>query len=113
MKISRMLLVFGALLSLAGCGGGGGGDSSSTPPPPPPPPPAPSALSYSSSPAVAVVGQAAGPFNPTVTGTVTSYSISAALPAGMTINSTTGVISGTPTSASAWGDYLVTASNAT
>lgn len=31
----------------------------------------------------------------------------------MTINSTTGVISGTPTSASAWGDYLVTASNAT
>lgn len=48
---------------------------------------------------------------PSVIGTVTLYSISPALPTGLTINSTTGVISGTPTVVSAAANYTVTASN--
>ena len=49
---------------------------------------------------------------PTVNGgTVTGYSVSPALPAGLSINTTTGVISGTPTAVSATGNYMVTASN--
>ena len=48
---------------------------------------------------------------PTVTGTVTSYSISPALPTGLSINPTTGVISGTPTVVVAATSYTVTASN--
>jgi hypothetical protein len=42
---------------------------------------------------------------------VTSYSISPALQAGLTLNTTTGVISGTPTTAVAATTYTVTASN--
>jgi hypothetical protein len=48
---------------------------------------------------------------PSVTGTVTSYSISPALPAGLSINSSTGVISGTPTTAISATNFTVTASN--
>jgi hypothetical protein len=50
--------------------------------------------------------------NPTVTGTPTSYSISPALPAGLSLNTTTGVISGTPSVAAASSTYTVTATNA-
>jgi len=49
--------------------------------------------------------------SPTVTGTVVSYGISPALPAGVTLNTTTGVISGTPTVASPLTNYTVTATN--
>lgn len=55
--------------------------------------------------------------NPTVTGTPTSYSVSPALPTGLTINTTTGQLSGTPTNfgtAAGWGVaqiYTITASN--
>ncbi len=48
---------------------------------------------------------------PTVTGTVTAYAVSPALPAGLTLNTTTGVISGTPTVLSAATDYTITATN--
>jgi hypothetical protein len=48
---------------------------------------------------------------PTVTGTVTSYSISPALPTGLSINPTTGIISGTPTVVVAATSHTVTASN--
>lgn len=40
------------------------------------------------------------------------YSISPALPAGLTLNTQTGVISGTPTSVTAATDYTITATNA-
>jgi hypothetical protein len=48
---------------------------------------------------------------PTITGSVTGYSISPSLPAGLSINSTTGAISGTPTTTSSQTTYTVTASN--
>jgi hypothetical protein len=50
--------------------------------------------------------------SPTNTGaTATSYSISPALPSGLSINTTTGVISGTPTVTSGATNYTVTATN--
>jgi mono/diheme cytochrome c family protein len=73
---------------------------------------APSGLSYTS-PSVATVGVAFAPLTPTVTGTVTSYTVAPALPAGLTLNPTTGVISGTPTAAVAAAPYTITASNST
>lgn len=49
---------------------------------------------------------------PTVAGNVTGYSITPALPAGMSFSTSTGIISGTPTAATVPTDYTVTASNA-
>ncbi len=71
----------------AGCGGGGGDGASSQPPAP--------QLSYASPPAY-VQGQSISPLVPTVTGTTTTFSVAPALPAGLTIDAGTGVISGTP-----------------
>lgn len=49
--------------------------------------------------------------SPTLTnGTATSFSITPALSAGLTLNTTTGVISGTPTAIAATTSYIVTAS---
>jgi hypothetical protein len=93
-------------MTLVACGGGGGND----PPPPPPPPPAPSALSYPAPPAFRV-GTAITALAPTVTGNVSTYSVSPTLPAGLALNTTSGVISGTPTSISATANYVITASN--
>ena len=74
---------------------------------------APSSLSYSANTANYCVGTAITPNSPTSSGsTPTSYSISAALPAGLTFNTTTGIISGTPTTPSAATNYMVTATNA-
>jgi len=71
---------------------------------------APSNLSYAS--INGTVATAITSVNPTVTGTPTSYSISPALPAGLSLNTTTGVISGTPSVAAASSTYTVTATNA-
>jgi uncharacterized protein (TIGR03118 family) len=46
-----------------------------------------------------------------VTGTVTGYTVSPALPAGLALNATSGVISGTPTATAAQATYTITASN--
>jgi hypothetical protein len=94
-----------AVFFLAACGGGGDGDGGGSPTIP-----APSGLSYPS-PHVFVVSQAITPVNPTVSGTVTSYSVSPALPAGLVIDGATGRISGTPTAPAATTTYTVTASN--
>jgi hypothetical protein len=92
------------LLVLSACGGGGGGGGSGSSPP--------MALSYSQPPTY-TVGQAIAPLNPTVEGNVSSYSISPALPAGLSLNTESGVISGTPASGSVTPKttYTVTASN--
>jgi hypothetical protein len=74
--------------------------------------PAPSGLQYAQSSIVATVGTAISTDTPTVTGTVASYAVSPALPAGLSLSSSTGAISGTPTAASAQTSYTVTASNA-
>lgn len=52
------------------------------------------------------------PLAPTKKGSpVVSYSVSPALPAGLVLNTTTGVISGTPTTTTATATYTVTATN--
>ena len=73
----------------------------------------PSGLSYTPSSASGTVDAAIGSLTPTVTGTVAAYSVSPALPAGLSISTSTGVISGTPSAVSASATYTVTATNGT
>ena len=96
-----LVLPLTTLLALAcGCGGNGGAGK------------APAGLSYASSSAVYTRGVAISPDNPTSTGgAVTSYSVSPAFPAGLVLNSTSGIVSGTPTAVSATAIYTVTASD--
>ena len=97
-----LLVACGGGSGSGGDGGGGGGGSGSGMT-------APSGLSYAGNPFKFVVGQAITALNPTVSGTVTSYQ--ANLPAGLQINATTGVISGTPTQIAAATNYQVSAGN--
>lgn len=95
-------------VTLCSCGGG-----SAETPAPPPGPAAPSGLSYPAPQAyVFTQGAAIAGLQPSVTGTVTSYSLAPALPGGLSLNTTTGVISGTPTAAAPQASYTITASNA-
>jgi hypothetical protein len=72
----------------------------------------PGGLTYSVNPAVYTVGVVVSPNTPSSTGgPVESYSISPALPAGLSLDSSTGVISGTPSEASAATSHTVTATN--
>jgi hypothetical protein len=81
-----------------GTGGSGGGLS------------APSGLQYGGD-TIGEVGRPYGPFPPSVSGTVNTYSVSPALPAGLMLDPTSGVISGTPLAASPETTYVITASN--
>jgi gliding motility-associated-like protein len=75
------------------------------------PPPPPAGLTYTS-PNVYTVGAAIGTLTPTSTGgAIASYSVSPSLPAGLTINTTTGVITGTPSAVSTQTSYVVTGTN--
>jgi hypothetical protein len=109
-----MLRTIGLVTSLAflmvACGGGGavggstsGGSSSGATS-------APSGLQYGGN-TVGDVGTPYGPLQPTVTGAVSGYSVSPALPAGLSLDPSTGVISGTPLTAAPKGTYTITASN--
>jgi gliding motility-associated-like protein len=74
--------------------------------------PPPAGLTYTS-PNVYTVGTAIGTLTPTSTGgAIASYSVSPSLPAGLTINTTTGVITGTPSAVSTQTSYVVTGTNA-
>ena len=74
---------------------------------------APSGLSYST-PVTYTTGSAISANNPTVGGgPVASYSVLPALPAGLSLNTTSGAITGTPTTVTAAADYAVTATNGT
>lgn len=89
-----------------GCGG-----SSDSPTPVPLKPP--SDLIYASGEATYTVGVAMAPNAPTSGGgTPTAYTVAPALPAGLALNPTTGVIAGTPTSAAEAAAYTIKASNA-
>lgn len=71
----------------------------------------PLSLAYAT-PVVYVVGTAIASNTPTSTGgAITSYSVSPALPGSLSLNTTTGVISGTPSASAAAADYTVTGSN--
>ena len=72
---------------------------------------APSALSYIASPVNATINTSTVSASPTVTGTVVSYNISPALPSGISLDTSSGVISGTASVASSQTDYTVTATN--
>lgn len=88
-------------LFLCGCGGS---NSNIVQPP--------STVNYTTGKAVYIQGTAITPNNPTATGgAVTSYSVSPALPAGLSLSTSTGMISGTPTAVTAPSSYAVTASN--
>ena len=72
---------------------------------------APSALTYPSREAF-VRGTAIQAMTPTASGgTVISYTIAPALPAGLAFNTSTGEITGTPTAVAAAANYVVTATN--
>ncbi|HLU69359.1 MAG TPA: putative Ig domain-containing protein, partial [Fibrobacteria bacterium] len=69
-------------------------------------------IAYSGSPKSFIKGVADSLLVTSTGGAVASYSIAPALPAGLTLNTTTGRIAGTPTGASAAANYTVTATNA-
>ena len=72
----------------------------------------PSALSYASSTAIYTKGVLVTANIPSSCGgVVTLYRISPALPAGLSLSSSTGIISGEPTAVTATSSYTVTASN--
>lgn len=73
---------------------------------------APSALSYSANSYTFINGSTISNLSPTVTGTVTGFSISPSLPTGLDFNTTTGVISGRPLGIFSVANYTVTATNA-
>jgi hypothetical protein len=99
---SPHLALLALLSTLVGCnGGGGGGDTPVSPP---------SGLSYAS-PQVYVVAQAIAPLMPSVTGSVSTWSVAPALPQGLSLNPTNGAITGTPTKPSVLAGYTVTAAN--
>jgi hypothetical protein len=99
-------LVIAVALLMVACGGG---DSSSGVPAVEMTP-RPQHLQYSLG--TGEVGLPFGPSPPSVSGTVTAYSVSPALPAGLMLDPTSGVISGTPLAGSPATTYVITASNA-
>ena len=107
MRYFQWTCLFLIVITLFVCGCGGGNTS-----PAPLPLAPPAALAYSAGAPVYTKAVAITANSPTVSGgAVASYSVSPALPAGLTLNATTGIISGTPTALSAAKTYTVTASN--
>jgi DNA-binding beta-propeller fold protein YncE len=73
---------------------------------------APTTLSYTTAMAVYTKGVQITPNSPTSSGgTVTSYSVRPAFPAGLALSASTGIVSGTPTVVAAAANYTVTATN--
>lgn len=70
----------------------------------------PNHLSYPS-PVKAVVGEALTPLRPRVSGTIEYFAVTPALPPGVVLDSTSGLITGTPRAARALAPYTITASS--
>lgn len=73
---------------------------------------APSGFSYSMNPASYWQGVAIAANAAAISGTVDSFTVAPALPAGLSLSKSTGAITGTPAAASGPADYVVTARNA-
>ena len=102
-----VLSISTGLVFLLGCGGGSSGGGSSAPVIQ-----APTALAYSTNPAIYTKGTAITINSPSSGGgAVVAYSVSPSLPAGLSLNTSSGVISGTPTAITAVAGYEVTATN--
>lgn len=76
------------------------------------PPPCIPTISYSPTSNVYTVGTPISTWTPTTSCSPTGYTISPTLPSGLTFNTSTGVISGTPLVAATNGSYIVTTTNA-
>ena len=75
---------------------------------------APSGLTYSLNPAVYAAAASTSPNVPSWSGsggTPTSFAVNGSLPQGLSLNATTGVLSGTPTAQTAQQSYTITATN--
>lgn len=96
-----------AVLAAVACGGSGGDSSTTTNPVVV----APSGLSYSGSSPIYTIGSAVSITPSVAGGTPTSYAVQPTLPAGLALNTSTGLISGTPTAAAVITAYVVTAAN--
>ena len=70
----------------------------------------PSGLSYVN-PVSATVGVALAPLSPSITGIVDHYAVSPTLPPGVVLNSTSGILSGTPSEARNLAPYTITANS--
>ncbi len=107
----RTLRVLAGLLLIslsAGCSSGGGGGGGA---PPPPATIAPTGLSYPV-PGPLLVGVLITPLAPSLaTGSGESYTVAPTLPAGLTLDSSTGEITGTPTVATPLTTFTLTATN--
>lgn len=115
LRLIYLTLMAAALLLCPGCGcmsGAGSESQSASRSPSTPSYNPPTGLSYAPSVKTGYDGVTIAALVPTVTGTVTNFSISPPLPSGLTLNSTTGLISGTPVGVAASTVYMVTASNA-
>jgi len=77
------------------------------------PPVQPSGLTYGANPAQYTAGKAIPANQPSSTGgTVASYAVSPALPAGLMLDPATGILTGTPTAVAPEATYTITATNA-
>jgi len=73
---------------------------------------APTSLAYATNPATYTKGTSITPDSPSNSGgSVVSYSVSPSLPSGLSLNTGTGVVSGTPSAITSSGAYTVTATN--
>jgi len=98
--MTRCLPLFLAMGLLAACGGGGGGSQ---------PPPPSGSFSYPSTSTTLILSKAMTPLTPTITGNLGNFGVSPQLPSGLSLDATTGVISGTPTANSAATSYSISA----
>ena len=74
-------------------------------------PAAPTSLTYTTNNATYTMGEAITDNTPTADSTIASYTVSPNLPTGLSLNESTGVISGTPSTLSIQATYTVTATN--
>jgi hypothetical protein len=109
LRYPSLPLLYTAYIALAACSGGSG--DGSTPPPPAVKPPVASYAAAAYSYTVGVPATAVTPTASAQSGAIASWSVTPALPAGLTLNTANGTISGTPSASAATATYTVMATN--